>query len=402
LTVADDRVVQSRQQWLHWAVMLLLTLVVCQAMLVSWLFVRVRARSDVHPAAAHTPWRMNGNPLPALFPQVDFRRIYPGLSQTEIDELQSEGIAVRFLFSPFVQFEPMPVKGRFIEVTSAGYRSDGRVQPWPPRRQDLVFFVFGGSTTFCYGLRNEETLVRALQNAFAGRYPGERVECYNFGRGYYFSSQERILFEQLLLQGIRPDVAVFVDGLNDFYFWEGRPWLTRELSEYMAPDLVRPPARLSTDAEQAAAVESVSSRYAANVRLIEAVARDQGVSVLFVGQPVPWFEFPINATTHPFGRAVFVGHELCLSGYPRFRERALAGAFGPRHIWCGDAFADASAPMYADSIHYSPAGARRLANLIAARATERGLLPVRRTQTTGRPAVGGTGLPALESGSPAR
>ena len=49
--------------------------------------------------------------------------------------------------------------------------------------------------------------------------PGTREpRVYNFGRGSYYSSQERILFEQLAVAGHVPDLAVFIDGGSDFVF----------------------------------------------------------------------------------------------------------------------------------------------------------------------------------------
>ena len=35
---------------------------------------------------------------------------------------------------------------------------------------------------------------------------------YNFGCGRYYSTQERVLFEQLVSSGAVPDLAVFLDG----------------------------------------------------------------------------------------------------------------------------------------------------------------------------------------------
>src|SRR6185436_5392660 len=49
---------------------------------------------------------------------------------------------------------------------------------------------------------------------------------YNFGRGAYYSSQERALFEKLLVGGTVPDGAIFLDGLNDFMYYDDRPAMT--------------------------------------------------------------------------------------------------------------------------------------------------------------------------------
>lgn len=44
---------------------------------------------------------------------------------------------------------------------------------------------------------------------------GRPARVYNFGHSGYYSTQERILFTRLVVAGHVPDVAVFVDGLND-------------------------------------------------------------------------------------------------------------------------------------------------------------------------------------------
>jgi len=45
----------------------------------------------------------------------------------------------------------------------------------------------------------------------------DNVVVYNFGRAGYYSTQERILFEYFVAKGVKPDVAIFLDGLNDFF-----------------------------------------------------------------------------------------------------------------------------------------------------------------------------------------
>ncbi|HEX2853855.1 MAG TPA: hypothetical protein VHO24_11500 [Opitutaceae bacterium] len=214
----------------------------------------------------------------------------------------------------------------------------------------------------------------ALEAAFAKKFPGRTVRCYNFGRGYYFSAQERALFESLLLRGIVPNAAVFIDGLNEFIYHDGVPQLTPALFSFTAPD--RPPLQrrdLSGESERAAAVEEMIARYRANVQLTEAVARAHGVQAIFIGQPVPFLDFPMGPATYPFP-STFVEHQLAGWGYARFKQAAREGRFGDSFVWCGNAFAQADRVMYADSIHYSPWGAEVLARCIADRIAEAGLL----------------------------
>jgi hypothetical protein len=301
--------------------------------------------------------------------------VYPGRGAEEIDELQRASLGLRYVYAPFVEFAPRPGAGRFINITAAGFRQGKTPAVWPPAPDDFTVFVFGGSTTFGFGLPDDETLVSALEVKLAPRYPGRTVRCYNFGRGYYFSAQERALFESLLAQGFTPDLAVFVDGLNDFIYHDGMPELTPELAAFIAPDLPAPQrVEPADERSRTLAVERMIAGYERNIRLTEALGRAAGVPVVFIGQPVPFLDFPMSAATYPFA-STFAEHRLAGWGYDRFKQAAREGRFGERFVWCGNAFAQAERIMYVDSIHYSAAGAELLAGCIVERAAQAGLLP---------------------------
>jgi len=309
------------------------------------------------------------------FPETNFSAIYPDLTEADIDRLQRDCLALRYTYRPFVEFAPLPVTGRFVNIVPAGYRKGRSDAPWPPAADEFVVFVFGGSTTLGFDLPDGQTVVSALETELGKHLPGRTVRCYNFGRGYYFSTQERALFASLLEQGFVPQAAVFIDGLNDFMYYDGVPQLAPALHGFTAPDL--PPlqrAEPATDDERAAAVRQMLDRYRQNVRLTEGIARAFGVTPVFVGQPVPFLDFPMQPSTYPF-QSTFAEHKLAAWGYDRFREAARTDRFGERFVWCGNAFLHANRIMYADSIHYSPAGAEVLARCIADRMAEAGLLP---------------------------
>jgi lysophospholipase L1-like esterase len=314
-----------------------------------------------------------GNFIQRAYPELDFSRVYPGLSPAEIDRVQREAFELPYGFEPFTGFRLMPAKRNTVEVTAAGFRAGPEQQPWPPAAEAVSVFVFGGSTTFGYAVGTEDTLCVALQRELRALVTNRPVHCYNFGCGGYFSTQERLRFEQLLTAGHVPRVAVFVDGLNDFTFWQGWPMFSGPVARLFRPGDTLPPQGAVPPGETASTVNSVLRRYQANVRMIEAVAARWQVQPLFIAQPVPFFDFPISPATYPF-KTVRAGHELCPEGYLVFEQLTLTGAFGPAAIWCGDAFAQAKAIMYADSIHYSPEGNRVLARLIVQRAKAQGLL----------------------------
>ena len=108
--------------------------------------------------------------------------------------------------------------------------------------------------------------------------------------------------------------------------------------------------------------------------LTEAVGKAYGVATIFVGQPVPFLDFPGELSTYPF-QSTYSEHRLCGWGYDRFKQAGRAGLFGTRFVWCGDAFARTRSITYVDSIHYSRAGADLLAECIVERAAQAELLP---------------------------
>lgn len=308
------------------------------------------------------------------FPEVDFRPLYPGMSSEAIDRLQRETFAVRYVYSPFVQFRGLPMDTEFVQLTADGIRLPGRPQPFPPNPGDLSVFVFGGSTVFGNNLPPDQTLPAFIERELKVLYPSTNVVVYNFGCGYYYSSQERALFDRLLERGIVPDVAIFVDGLNDFLTPLGIPKFTREYFQFSAPDLGIPPEPVfEDDFQRRGAVRHLLKRYEQNVKLISATAEACGVTAIFVGQPVPYFAHTTDERIYPFRKERALD-KLCEWGYPTFAQRAIQESFGPRFIWAGDVFTDANETMYSDSIHYSPAGARILAREIVTRAVARGLL----------------------------
>lgn len=304
------------------------------------------------------------NFLRQKYPDVNFARFYPGLDDSEIDAIQRETYSVRLGYYPFLQFAPLAVDMEHVKVSPQGFRRGVGPSPWPPPKEELSVFVFGGSTVFGYGLPDRQTLVSALEIEMSAAFPNRRVRCYNFGRGFYYSTQERLLLETLLLAGTVPDAVLYIDGLNDFLRYDGRPFITPSLHAYLAADLPYPNLPpVGTAAEQMAVAAAVLTRYENNLNMIRALADRFGFKTAFVGQPVPHFHYPRNPELFPFG-----GDEsedpVVRMGYPEFERRGRAGAYGHDFIWLGDVFESATEPMYLDQAHYTAKASQILAEKI--------------------------------------
>ena len=137
-----------------------------------------------------------------------------------------------YLYEPFTQFKERPNRGDYVNVDENGFRFSADQASWPPDPKKVNVFVFGGSTTFGYGVADLETVPSRLQEELREKFVTP-VSVYNFGRGYYYSTQERVLFEKLLLSGYVPNVAIFIDGLNDFYQDIDEPLFTSRLRDIM-------------------------------------------------------------------------------------------------------------------------------------------------------------------------
>ena len=325
-------------------------------------------------------------------PMEALAAVYPGMDEAEIEVLVRETWSRAYSYEPWTESTESAFAGRYVNVDSAGFRLSRDQGPWPPGSDRLNVFLFGGSTTFGYGLPDGETIASYLQAALStGTRP---VSVYNFGRGHYFSTQERILFETLLAGGMRPDVAVFIDGLNEFSHPEGMPYFARQFREFVnnPGSVSRVLARLPVvrvfgslailarrgalherevteellDDEiyiDPALVERVSDRYLKNKRLIEAVASSFGVETLFVWQPIPTYNYSIE--NHLFRRDIPPRQLYARAGYRSMRERVANKGLSGNFLWSADLQLGRQKPLYVDAVHYGAELSGLLATTIA-------------------------------------
>ena len=346
-------------------------------------------------AAAWLAWQGTRPAAPPPVDQKPLQRFFPGWSEADLAAFLRESTQT-FQYEPFTQFRERRREGRYVNVEVAGFRRSAGQGPWPIDPANLNVFLFGGSTTFGYGVPDEYTIASYLQRRLAGGAGARPPRVYNFGRGAYHSAQEHVLFERLLATGAVPDIAIFIDGLNDFHFKDGEPALTPWL-EGVVEHRGEPPANpyavvldalplvrafglrrgLQTDAgypsvpnvpqkpapfDDPTVLDAVIDRYFANKKLSEGAAAAFGVQVLFVWQPVPTYAYPFAV---PADAKRLGAHEYSRHGYPRMAERIARTPPGRDFVWCADIHADLGEPAYVDNVHYSPAMSDRLARCIA-------------------------------------
>jgi hypothetical protein len=331
------------------------------------------------------------HPVLRDYPRELVRRAYPELSEQQMLDLLAESWGRPLAFEPFTQFKEGAIRGRYVNVTAAGFRGNGAdaTPPWPPDPDRVNVFMFGGSTTFGYGLPDDQTIAAHFGNAFPGS-----PAVYNFGRGNYFSTQERVLFEQLLVNGHAPDVAIFIDGVNEFLNPDGKPSGSERLERvYTIPSVpgqavdlaMRTPLgrfvrsiqnRLPDSGERparrggrpsladSAALERIVSRYLQNKSIIQAVAATRGIRTAFIWQPAPNYKYDDTAY-HLFKGSSYGSYSGIARGYALIRERLTRMPRDPRLLWLADIQEHLAEPLYVDRIHYDAKFSRMLAEAIA-------------------------------------
>lgn len=311
---------------------------------------------------------------------------YPGWSEADLRQLLEESSWV-YDFEAFTQLRIRARSGRFVNIDAAGFRHGKNQAPWPPRPDATNIFFFGGSNALGSGLPDGETIPSRLQEFLVRVDPS--VAVYNFGRSYFYATQERILFEQLLLNGVRPDIAIFLDGLNEFVYpadepqWTGAMrnmistrhqaivdpvggiasivrWFFRTLAKRVLRK-AGPPAK----AQNAAPAELVIDRWIRNRRMVRLLADGHGVTPLFVWQPVPMWQYDL--AHHGFINSLqdFGPFLPTAAGYDAMRKRWFAEPEDDCRLWLADMQAAAAGNLYVDNVHYNAAFSAAIAGRIA-------------------------------------
>jgi hypothetical protein len=147
-----------------------------------------------------------------------YEAIY-GLPIADVRKIVAESYTENaWIFEPYVQFREQPRRGRFVNISAEGFRLNSATGPTTvDTTGSIPVFVFGGSTTFGYGVRDEDTIAAHLEDVLRRRHPDQArpFAVYNFGRGYYGSSQEVLLLRSLLNRRIVPKIVVLIDGVNE-------------------------------------------------------------------------------------------------------------------------------------------------------------------------------------------
>jgi hypothetical protein len=293
-----------------------------------------------------------------------------------------------FRREPFVEFVEKEYRGKYVTISPYGFRYIKEQETNFINENKINIFVFGGSTTFGYGVSNIETIPSYIQEILNKKYGGN-IAVYNFGCGYHYSSQERIWFEQFIVNEIIPDIVIFIDGLNDFYFSS-----MKDVSNYsdqisfidissigviMKTIINESPTvallraafnelcrRESHEIINAASVNEIrraAYRLSTNRKIIRNICDEFKITPIFVQQPVPTYNYDNNKRPVPVDYNRLGRHINSRKGYEMMVEQANSGEIKDNDIiWCQNLKIDSA--EYVDTVHYSSQYNLSIANSI--------------------------------------
>lgn len=124
------------------------------------------------------------------------------------------------LYQPFSQTGPRVFEGTYLNVSQSpeGFALRKTTNPEPGSLEPIEIFAFGGSTTFGLGLTDAQTWPSQLSRILNERARALGIDApvivTNFGRTGFYPTQELHQLINVLRSGLRPELVVFLDGVN--------------------------------------------------------------------------------------------------------------------------------------------------------------------------------------------
>ncbi len=304
---------------------------------------------------------------------------------------EAEGLGDHYV--PYVGWKVNPLEGRLLRIGPDGER---RVPGARCEAGAFTVFAFGGSAMWGEGVPDEFTVPARLQALLAARMT--RPVCVrNLAQPGWVSTQGVIELIRHLQQGEKPDVVIFLDGLNDVAVLgddgvAGRTFGDALYSERFGDHGFRQAAvelvkathlyqlsyrlrerrwqreareRLDDDVAPVSA-EAVMRPYLSNLDTVGGLAQQYGFQAAFFWQPMLWLkEGPLTAEETAVLAEAAARRGLRWLLRQTFEIAGAETARRPTLRTLQDALAGATALAYLDDVHFTPAGAEIAARRMA-------------------------------------
>lgn len=280
----------------------------------------------------------------------------------------------KFVHESWVEFRNKDFDGNYMDMKRSLRRSvpEAFYNPSSPDTIDVYFF--GGSTMFGFNVLDYETIPSQFLKLYKQQFPnGKSIRVYNYGTPMYYSYQELILLSNLIYTNHQPDIAIFLDGINDFWFATASYYRQsyfsyifrqvfnmglRSKGEFQFMDTA---ANMSKDPRNIPLNEyneKLVSNYFENMENIKMMCDLAGTKPYFFIQPSPFYNYK-NQQNDP----------ICFKDtntrfntiYPLVKK---LGSGNADFIFLGDMLENEKGFPFIDGLHYSPVFINKIASNI--------------------------------------
>lgn len=279
-------------------------------------------------------------------------------------------ISNRFVYDSWVEFRMMDFHGKYMNMSGSIRRTspDAFINPASTDTVDIYFF--GGSTMFGFNVLDYETIPAQFLELYKEKYPnGKSVRVFNYGIPTYYSYQELIQLSDLIFEGHKPSILVFLDGINDFWFATASYYRQsyfsyifrqvfnhglrskgefdfRDTADAMFKDPKYMPLKQYND--------GIINNYLGNMVNIKMMAKMIDAKPYFFLQPSPFYNYP-NQQTDP----------MCFKDtntrfdyiYPQLEKKSARLA---NFTFLGNMLVGEQGYPFVDGLHYSPKFIRKV------------------------------------------
>jgi len=276
----------------------------------------------------------------------------------------------KFEYEPWVEFKNVDYSGKFVNIQQAFRKTIPDAYFNPQSKDTIDIYFFGGSTIFGFNLSDEETIPSQFVKLYQQKNPsGKSIRVKNFGTPTYYSLQELMLFTNLVFKGNRPDMVVFLDGVNDFWFakasYYNQSYFSYILRQVFSQDLLTTGKfsfkdtadRMFKDPEDIPLSQfndTLIAHYFSNIRNAKMMADFAGAKSYFFCQPVPFYKYP-NQQKDPI--CFKDQHTRYDYIYPIIEKRLDTSL---NQFFLGNMLQNETGYPFVDGLHYSPTFSKKI------------------------------------------
>lgn len=276
-------------------------------------------------------------------------------------------LANKFVYTPWLEFRVADFAGKY--VNTKGFIRKSQPDLINRSTDTITIWFFGGSTMYGFNVSDFETIPAAFCRLYGTTGTSQKtLQVVNYGIPYYYSFQEKQLFHQLLQEMKAPDIAVFLDGLNDFLNYNTSFTKTTFFSESFGKLIQKQQRDLFTgkaitdyfpySSLTGSQSDSLVNTFLKTLKTIEQEGKNASSSTLFVLQPTPFYNYrnKNNDTACSKENLPLFNHV-----YPKLKTEYSGRN---NYLFLGDIHNNFNKQPYVDAVHYSPSFNEYIASLI--------------------------------------